>query len=871
MEITAGAADQAETYFAHMAEEFIKLRRIQDEAELEALFAGLYENIDYGMEQIRFADSVFRAFDEKGLLDQLYARLDALKQRMEAEINVVTHKKAQIAQRQQTTQWFNQATGHVNLAVKGLDTLLSIANHQFERLQSDLSSTLEMGFKSTAIILIVLLALATQNFSAMRRAIHRKMDDLAKLNQIGVHLAGARDQATALHEVLQAMALKMGIEQGSVYLFNREHELEAKAFLPPKVIAAENQPIRFTLGQGIMGKAAQSKQVVFVPDTSRERDYVSAQSEDKPRAILCVPLLDKDLLIGMMNFSGDTKSVHFADSDYEFVSSAALSLVTTIKNIRMVELIEEHNRNLEKKVEERTAALKQKNEDIANMLSNMNQGLFTITQGGLIHPEYAAYLETIFETEHIADRHFMDLLFQHASASEDAKDQVETAVESIVGEDAMAYEFNSHLLINELTLNFPAKPDKLIELDWNPIIDECDNVTKLMVTVRDVTALRALQAEAEGQRQELLIIGEILAVDAGKFEEFIEGSTQFIDRCRRIIEQTNAKDAERLAELFRNIHTVKGNARTYGLKKVTETVHLIENTYDSLRKDERVQWQPDQLLSELHRAEDVIAHYRKVFQEKLGRGGEAGILKLHPPQVANLMARIDALKGLELAPPMNAMVKDTYRALVANDAQPISQVIGGVIESVQSLAEELGKPQPQIEIDDGPVLIRHQANSVLNNIFMHVFRNAMDHGIEKPAERESKGKPAPGRISLTTEVDGPVTRLIIRDDGRGIALTKIYEKAIEKGFYAAGTPRPAAREIANLIFASGFSTAEQVTEVSGRGVGMDAVRSFLLAEGGNIEVVLDPGAENADFRGFSTILTIPQSFYMEPPTFALAS
>src|SRR3990167_6613623 len=156
----------------------------------------------------------------------------------------------------------------------------------------------------------------------------------------------------------------------------------------------------------------------------------------------------------------------------------------------MVEVIEEHNRTLEKKVEERTAALKQKNEDIANMFSNMHQGLFTIVEDGLIHPEYAAYLETIFETKEIANRNFVDFMFRRSTLSADIIDAASTAVASIVGEDAMMYEFNSHLLVGELTLEFSDKPNKLIALDWDPIIDDQDVVTKLMVTVRDVTALK---------------------------------------------------------------------------------------------------------------------------------------------------------------------------------------------------------------------------------------------------------------------------------------------------------------------------------------------------------------------------------------------
>lgn len=151
---------------------------------------------------------------------------------------------------------------------------------------------------------------------------------------------------------------------------------------------------------------------------------------------------------------------------------------------------------------------------------------------------------------------------------------------------------------------------------------------------------------------------------------------------------------------------------------------------------------------------------------------------------------------------------------------------------------------------------------------MHVFRNAMDHGIEGTEERQAKGKPEQGSITLTTEVGTDAAVLSVRDDGRGIAVGKIYEMAVEKGIYSADDAKPEAKEIANLIFSSGFSTAEEVTDVSGRGVGMDAVKGFLEDQGGSIEIVLDDGSDTDDFRTFTTKIVLPAKFYTVALDFA---
>lgn len=177
--------------------------------------------------------------------------------------------------------------------------------------------------------------------------------------------------------------------------------------------------------------------------------------------------------------------------------------------------------------------------------------------------------------------------------------------------------------------------EKILELDWDAIISD-DLVEKLMVTVRDVTALRALEAEAKGQKQELEIIGEILAVDAKKFKEFVNTSESFVDECRKIIDQTPEKDVNAIAQLFRNMHTVKGNARTYGLKYIAEAVHGVESTYDDLRKNEDVQWHPPKLVEELETANNILRKYGVIFSEKLGRDAVADVggTALDPAQVS---------------------------------------------------------------------------------------------------------------------------------------------------------------------------------------------------------------------------------------------
>ncbi len=867
MELVTGFANQSLTLINNLFKTIEEIKITQDIGLVSGGMGNFTFSINDSKNWFDKGAIIFSDFDENGLVPAANDAYEALSNHVLKTPSIADHKKMQLEQIDIAKAKLDEADASVSLAIEALDKLLEAADQQFNYLQGYVSDSLDFGFKLAIGMLIVLILLAAQNFNSMRLAIRKKMIDLAKLNAIGRSLAGAQSQNSALEEVLQSMHEKIGVAQGSVYLTNDKHQLEVKAHFPPKAIEPGAVATKFELGQGVLGKAAETKKIIFVPNTTKDKNFVSNDSGSE-RALLCVPLVDKDILVGVINLSGDVKNVSFADSDYEFVSSVARSLVTTIKSIRMREVIEEQNRNLEAKVEERTAELRQKNNDIANMMANMHQGLFTITAGGLIHPEYAAYLEQIFETDRIADRNFADLLFSNTTAGSDAVDQNITGVDAIVGEDEMMYEFNSHCLMTEMVIKMGDGREKILELDWDPIINEAGEVDKLMVTVRDVTELKALEAEAEGQKRELAIIGEILAVDAAKFKDFLSTAEGFLAECRQLIEENTSKDLDVIASLFRSMHTVKGNARTYGLSQITDIVHEVESTYDDLRKKEEVQWDQAQLLHELSGAEDIIGKYAVVFREKLGRDGDVSSgSSLDPELVATLLERIHALTQEDMSSNVKGVVSDTYNMLMSLDAKPLDVVISDVISSANSLADQLGKGKPVIEIDNAGILVKSHAHTTLNNIFMHVFRNAMDHGIEGIEERLQKGKPESGKISLNVTTDDNGANLAIRDDGRGIAISRIYKMAIEKGIYKAEDPKPSASEIANLIFSSGFSTAEAVTDVSGRGVGMDAVKGFLEKSGGSIEVILDAGNEDDDFRSFITNIRIPKSFYQEAVTF----
>jgi two-component system, chemotaxis family, sensor kinase CheA len=514
------------------------------------------------------------------------------------------------------------------------------------------------------------------------------------------------------------------------------------------------------------------------------------------------------------------------------------------------------------RIQESSSQLRQKTADIQTMLQNIPQGILTITADNRVHHEYSAYLANILETQDIAGRKVMDLLFAGSNLGADARSQIDTVAASCIGEDLMNFEFNQHLLVGELEKKMPGGATKILDLQWSPIIDEHGTIARLMICVRDVTELRKLAAETAEQKRELEIIGEILGVNQEKFHEFITGSIRFIDENELLLRQHPEQDAEVLTQLFRNMHTIKGNARTYGLLNLSNTVHEAEQTYDALRKPRpELAWDQAQLLDQLAEVRVIVERYARINEVSLGRKGPGRrgnverYLMVDKAQIQETLQRLEAVNIANIHELIAARdaIHQTLRLL---GTEALHETLSGIIDSVPKLADELGKARPRIVIDDHGHLIKTQVSAMLKNVFMHLFRNALDHGIEDSAARRAAGKDVAGTISLEARSEGDLLQLQLRDDGRGLPLERIRDKALKSGLIAADEVL-SDEALVLQIFRPGFSTAETVTTVSGRGVGMDAVQDFIKREQGKIEIRFTDEAIGAPFRQFETLISLP--------------
>ena len=200
---------------------------------------------------------------------------------------------------------------------------------------------------------------------------------------------------------------------------------------------------------------------------------------------------------------------------------------------------------------------------------------------------------------------------------------------------------------------------------------------------------------------------------------------------------------------------------------------------------------------------------------------------------------------------LNLVTTDLQLAVMKTRMLPIKKVFAKLPRMVRDLSQKLNK-QVHLEMRGEETELDKSVADEIGDPLVHLVRNAIDHGIETPAERQAKGKPGEGQLTIAASQEGNSIVIRINDDGRGIPVEKIKAKALAKGLISeAELATMEHREVLNLIFLPGFSTAEQVTDVSGRGVGMDVVRTNIRKINGSVDLESETG------KGSQIIIKLP--------------
>jgi two-component system, chemotaxis family, sensor kinase CheA len=207
---------------------------------------------------------------------------------------------------------------------------------------------------------------------------------------------------------------------------------------------------------------------------------------------------------------------------------------------------------------------------------------------------------------------------------------------------------------------------------------------------------------------------------------------------------------------------------------------------------------------------------------------------------------------------LNLITTELQEGVMKTRMQPIGMVWNKLPRVVRDVALSLGK-QIRLEMDGAETELDRTIIEAIKDPLVHLVRNSCDHGVEPPEVRLRAGKPAQGKLTLRAYHEGGQVNIEIGDDGAGVDVARVKEKAIEKGLLRPEHAQKLSdREALNLIFQPGFSTAQTITNVSGRGVGMDVVKSNIEKIGGAVDIFSRPG------EGTTVKLKIPLTLAIIP-------
>lgn len=506
------------------------------------------------------------------------------------------------------------------------------------------------------------------------------------------------------------------------------------------------------------------------------------------------------------------------ESRYEHISrKSSEEIASYLEKIRVAEAIN-----------------KQQHADITNMLRYIKQGIFSITSSLEIHPEFSQHTTEILDRKDIARKSVGEVLLSHALIDDDQKDQISTSLGYILGADEIAFDANAHILPRKLLLSSHGK-EKHLDLDWTPIFNDQGVIDKILVTVRDVSELIKLEKTNKNQQKEIEILQLLLNTNKTRFENFQRFSESGLLQAIETIKKSGREiSLTQLQDIYRTLHTIKGNARMYSFRSLSNAVHDAEEPYKTSVGQMSAIWDADARVSDLELVREELLYYNSLAQKayntvdheseahaRIFRQGIDSALKSWHDGVLTAEAALRTLEEIE--------ERLEYRSL--------HEHLVDALKSAQTLAPELGKEVPDIRILGEPIYIHRKWQQHLESMFNHLLRNSMDHGLEDGAERTRVGKEARGLIEISCwRIDGGVT-LSIQDDGRGLNIGRILQRIEERGLQEK-FPAHDMKQMVQAIFEPSFSTKSAVTTVSGRGVGMDAVRSAALELGGDIRIAL---------------------------------
>jgi two-component system, chemotaxis family, sensor kinase CheA len=474
------------------------------------------------------------------------------------------------------------------------------------------------------------------------------------------------------------------------------------------------------------------------------------------------------------------------------------------------------------------ASLREARQQTADILRTVKDGLFLLDEHLVIGASYSSALESLFQRKDFGGLPFESLLKDIVSER-----TLTTALKFVSVLWSERTKENLVKTINplgEVEVTLDGGPGRVstryLQFEFHRVRVD-GKIKHVLVAVSDVSArvdlareLQSSQNQAQAQVDTLL---GILHVDPMQLASFLNDSNAAMKMINAVLREPAREESafrKKLDTLFRQVHSVKGEAAALGLSSIESRAHSFEDDLKGLR--EKSDLSGNDFLPLVIKLDDLLTHLQSVG-DLVSR-----LARLHVAATNEPSSHTDTAV-IESASP-EVMV-----------AKPDPSVTGMLQQLTQRVASENHKEAALqcMGFDTVPDEYRR----IVKDIAVQAVRNSIVHGIESTTDRLGTGKPTQGQLKLIFQELGDAGyKLIAEDDGQGLSTEKIKQAALKKGFV---TPEKAAtldaKQVFSLLFQPGFSTVENATKDAGRGVGMNLMAGLMQQIGGKVSVATVPG------------------------------
>ena len=457
-----------------------------------------------------------------------------------------------------------------------------------------------------------------------------------------------------------------------------------------------------------------------------------------------------------------------------------------------------------------TVLLEDKNTQIRSILENIQQGIFMIDGDAKILGARSTHMEKLAEKEKIKLEHALKSVISRSNLSANESDGLFNAISMSCGSDLITYNMNKHLFPRYI--EYSGYDEKKFEFDWIPIFDEDEFVYRIMVNMRDITELEDLRLQSSNKSREMERVYQLVKAKGMLVDNFFQTSRDYLERFEQSLEGSKPDLTKGLSEL----HTIKGNARSLGFLEIAEITHELEGVLNESQFDRLRVHQHFTLLMDAYNSYSEI---NKLLLERQNSG------QLDPGGFCSDQTIERKGQVFHSATPMIDSLRDYS----------------------QTLARELQVSAPKIDSDLNHWGVQADLAPTLASCFCHLLNNSMDHGLLAVDE---------GRISIKLREMDDKASISFFDTGRGLDMRKLRQKFIELKEHEPESDHDAAQ----IILSSGFSTKPKVSQISGRGVGMSAVKLLIEEKGGRLAVSVGSNTEE-DFRSLKVELIFDRHLF----------